>query len=193
MSTLWAVDPSSEKQALAVFHDGVLVWVGFWPARSRLQGRHPDALVVERMRVYPLAPTSKGRGARGGAGAITKWVAVANDLIAVSKAAGVLEGMQLQLGGVPAVEYDAPTWKGQIDKPTHHGRLWAVLSPAERAVFAAGARTTVAAIEARLAEARHAKAIGKEPKYDQAWHNLMDAAGLGLFHLKRTGRAGALF
>ena len=174
---LWACDPGKHKNALAIFHRGVLIWVGFVPS-NRALAPVPCAveLVTEQMRVYPKAPKKRDP----------------NDLLAVERAAGRLEGIVLAAGGKISPPYLAADWKGQIDKPTHHLRLWdTVLTDAERAAVAACIGLSVEAVRAKIyAAVRHKAATGEVEGYDWAAHNLFDAIGIGLCHLKRVGKAG---
>lgn len=69
------------------------------------------------------------------------------------------------------VHYVEPAqWKGQVPKATHHARVWAALSDAERDVVDLGGR-------------------GVAPSKR---HNMLDAVGLGLWVAQRAGRAPQL-
>ncbi len=83
-------------------------------------------------------------------------------------------------------------WKGSTPKPVHHRRVWAELSPDERAVFPAGT-------EARIIKACEKGALdgwrkpggeyyGKAKGADGIGarvHNVLDAVALGMHHLGR--------
>jgi len=92
------------------------------------------------------------------------------DLITLAFRAGVIVGLQRR---PDVVVYDPHSWKGGVPKPIHHKRVLSVLTPEENALL---------------------------QQTKPAMHNLspdmLDAVGLGLFHLKRMGRgvrlAGAL-
>jgi hypothetical protein len=73
-----------------------------------------------------------------------------------------------QIPHVRRTEYTPAEWKGQVDKPVHHGRVLATLTPAERASLPT------------------CKVSKTNPHgYD---NNMLDAIGLGLFYTGRTGR-----
>src|SRR5688572_24333398 len=106
---------------------------------------------------------------------------------------GAAVAYSLAAGG-PVTAYTPSAWKGSLQKPVHHHRIWQVLTPAERAVFPEGT-------EARIAEAcrkggldnwrkpgaeYYGKAKGSEV------HNSLDAVGLGLHHLGRYSEVGNL-
>jgi hypothetical protein len=175
----WYVDPAVHKHALAVGANKRLTHVGFIPTVGRLNFAPPDKLVIEKMRIYKKKSEDDERKDP-------------NDLLDIECAAGRLEGAVIQMGGPPAKRLWASTWKGQISKPVHHQRLWLVLSPEERAAFAAGAGHTIAYIEEKLDRATELKArTGKVKEYSWAAHNLFDALGIMLFEEGRTGKAGA--
>jgi hypothetical protein len=181
---LWSCDPAKKKNALAVFHRGVLGYTAFLPSDRNISPvgapAMPVVLVTEKMRVYP-PKAKKGRGAK----------ANPNDLLDVERAAGRLEGIVLASGGSIVEPYLAADWKGQIDKPTHHMRIWTtLLTDEERAVFAKCVGKSVAEVDEILRTAVREMAATGEAAYSWAAHNLFDAVGLGLFHLKRAGRAG---
>jgi len=84
-----------------------------------------------------------------------------NDLIKVAVQAGQwIE--RAKLYGASVYRHLPQEWKGQVPKNVHHERILAALSPAESA------------------------RIPKLPKADA--HNMLDAIGLGLFHLGRISR-----
>ncbi len=97
---------------------------------------------------------------------------------------GALVAASLQPASI--VEYTPNDWKGQAKKPAHHLKLWRVLSPAERLCFPPGTEERIK--KGAEATARNA---GKLTSYSFEAHNLLDAAALGCFHLKRIGKGGA--
>jgi hypothetical protein len=92
------------------------------------------------------------------------------DLITLAFRAGVIVGLQRC---PDVVVYDPYSWKGGVPKPVHHARVLSVLTPDEKALL------------------QQAK-----PAMHKLSPDMLDAVGLGLFHLKRMGRgvriAGAL-
>lgn len=87
--------------------------------------------------------------------------------------------------GCPVSAYEPSTWKASVCKPIHHRRLWREMSGSEQQLFPLD---TFDIIEAACA---HYARTGKVAKYSNDWHNWLDAVGVGLFHLGRTGRGGA--
>jgi hypothetical protein len=114
-----------------------------------------------------------------------------NDCLDVFGAARFTEAI-LRTRGAPAALYVIPEdWKGQFKKPPHHRKVWAELSPAERKVFAEGAGLEVDFITEKIETACQTLArTRKVTGYSWKAHNLLDAVGLGLWHLGRlhTGR-----
>ena len=83
----------------------------------------------------------------------------------------------------------AQRWKGQVKKPIHHGRVWRVLTDAERQTVAECCGSTPSAIEQRIQKACHLLAVTGEVKsYSWKGHNLLDAVGLNLEHTGRLRR-----
>lgn len=179
---VWACDPAKKRNALAVFHHGVLVYTAFLPSDRNVSPVMSSVeLVTEKMRIYTKPPNAKGRGKPPDP----------NDLLDVERAAGRLEGIVLAAGGHIHPPYLAADWKGQIDKPTHHMRLWStVLTDSEREVFAKAAGYTVDGVTEYLKTSVRELAATGETAYGWNAHNLFDAVGIGLFHLKRVGKAG---
>lgn len=179
------IDPGVHALACAWFRDGVLVGTcmapreEFAPKGWPIPRAQEDALVIERMRVYANKP---GKGEDP------------NDLIDVTQAAAFAEGAIVARGGPRALWVYAADWKGQIKKPIHHRRIWSVLTPSERAVLAAAIGMTQEAIHEKIEAACKRLAVtGKVTGYAWTAHNLFDAVGLGLWHLKRVGVAGHRF
>lgn len=99
---------------------------------------------------------------------------------------GTLGAMYAGHYGAELVGRTPTEWKGSIQKPVHHGRLWAVLDDRERELL--GGAATLAVIEA--AKERGAlerwKRHGVE-YYPSGWemHNLLDAVALGAREMGR--------
>jgi hypothetical protein len=172
MTIIYAVDPGARKTKnrasyLATFDAGELVQaapITFEAARNGLLDQ-PDVLVAEK-------PQQDGRSGTVPPGTLIKlsWYGALT--------IGALRPLQF-------VEYEPDDWKGQVDKPTHHRRIWKELTPLERKCFPDDTEERIN--KGALATA---KAGGKLTNYSFEAHNLLDAAGLGLFHLKRLGVGG---
>lgn len=182
--TLLAIDPGVAQLATACFKGGALAWVGFMPREAFLAGTWHDVfeLVIERPRI-----TDQTRGKDP------------NDQLDLNGAAYFAEGAIRARGGPPA-KYVAPSeWKGQLDKPIHHGRVWSMLSPPEIRAFCRDTGLTDDEVAAKIARACDliAKGIrnkdGSPKEYAWKTHNLLDAVGLGLWHLGRVGVGGRRF
>lgn len=91
------------------------------------------------------------------------------DLITLAFRAGVIAGIQHQRD---LVVYDPHGWKGSTPKPVHHRRVLSVLTDDEQKLVAKQTKHTI------LPET-------DQPKVSP---DMLDAIGLGLFHLKRMGR-----
>lgn len=107
-------------------------------------------------------------------------------LIKLAWDGALLAGLYAGELGCNVVAVTPSQWKGSAPKPVAHGRLWEVLTPAERAIL--GGDET----EARIAAAKRKGALDRWGKpgvsyYPRNWdgHNLLDAAALALTH---TGR-----
>jgi hypothetical protein len=102
-----------------------------------------------------------------------------------------LSGLYAGAAGATLCDPTVNDWKAGEKKPAHHKRLWAVLSPAERARL--GGSKTSEAIE--LACEKGALCRWKAPS-DQLYprgfktHNLLDAAALLLWALGRLSKEG---
>lgn len=180
MTSLWSVDPGARFHALASFANRVLHYVSFVDTYA-IPDAPPDVLVIEKMHIYL-------KELRGGA----KKVAIFNSLLEVENAAGRLEMAVIAKGGPRAIRHIPEKWKSQLDKVTHHNRMWfGVLTPEEREVFAQCAGFTVSEVADKLqAAARNLAVRGEVTEYDWAAHNLLDAVGIGLFHLGRMTNKG---
>lgn len=93
-------------------------------------------------------------------------------------------------------------WIGGTNKAALHHRIWAALTPAEREVVARFGRSgtgrkrgepgsgTVADLVAAITENCKRAATGRDLlKHD--WYDVLDAVGVGLFHLGRVGKGAA--
>ncbi len=106
--------------------------------------------------------------------------------------AALLAGAFVALGAT-LVEYLPAEWKGQIQKPVHHERIWAALSSAERAIVA----DTFQDPEIQILAARRKGALSRWARSSNAHYpansrlpDVLDAVGLGLFHLGRITKDG---
>jgi hypothetical protein len=118
--------------------------------------------------------------------------------------------------GAPVHEYTisaggedaARDWIGGTNKAALHSRIWSALAPAERAVVASFGRHRVQRaatgryklcawgtgglddIQPALVENCKRAATGRDLlKHD--WYDVLDAVGVGLFHLGRVGKGAA--
>lgn len=174
------IDPGVHHHACATFDDFTLVRVDFVAPDAFMAFPSPEALfelVIEKPQLYPGSDEKDP-----------------NDCVDVFGAARLAEGFLRSRGG-PIARYVFPNdWKGQMKKPPHHLRVWDVLTPAERAVFARDSGHDVDGVNDKIQRAcQLLAAYGKVKEYSWQAHNLLDAVGLGLWHLKRTGRAGHRF
>ncbi len=96
--------------------------------------------------------------------------------------------------GASGAQLHTPTvseWKGGEKKPAHHARLWAVLSPAERAVL--GGEKTYAVIKAACQKGALCRwKLPSDELYPSTFktHNLLDAAALLMWALGRLTKEG---
>jgi hypothetical protein len=176
--SLLAIDPGVAPLAWARFFGGALHSCGFMPREAFAAADWTDlhSLVIEKPFIYPKA--SKGDP---------------NDLIDLAGAAYFAEGAIVARGG-PRAHYVYPRdWKGQLDKPIHHERVWSMLSPPEIAAFCRDTGLTSDEVAAKIERACDLLAKGIRNKdgspKEYAWktHNLLDAIGLGLWRLGRVG------
>jgi hypothetical protein len=92
-----------------------------------------------------------------------------DDLITLAFRAGVIAGIQHL---TDLVVYDPHGWKGSTPKPVHHRRVLSVLTDDEKKLL--------------VKQTKSARHRGTDvPKISL---DMLDAIGLGLFHVKRMGR-----
>lgn len=192
MTATLYLDPGVQKHASALFIAGLLFEVSLDSPAAYLEplsagsGIGLSELVIEKPQIYPGSDEKDP-----------------NDCLDVFGAARLAEGGIRARGG-PAAQYVLPReWKGQIDKPPHHARIWMALSAGERTAFARSADQYIKRnkvektwpLEEFIAhKIDHACALlaqhGEVRQYSWQAHNLLDAVGIGLWHLGRTGRGG---
>lgn len=176
-----AIDPGYSKRsqgcACALFFDDELVSVWFErrPSSPRLLSRGDiQAHVMDLVVVEEPQQDERTRGIPPEVIARLAWEG------------GTLGAMYAGLYGCKFAGRTPTAWKGGLQKPVHHGRLWGVLTDEERNVL--GGDATLREIEA--AKERGALARWKRPGveyYRSGWttHNLLDAAALGATELGR--------
>ena len=181
------VDPGVHRHACAWFTGGKLFYVSFLPSNQIWTAPYlPSRFALENMLFTPNDPALKGeRGPN---------IARLNDVMDVARAADRLIGMILQAGGPEPVRYEPAKWKGQVNKPLHHSRIWAALTPEEQQTFASCVGYTSAEIEKKFDVVLDKYARTGEIKgYSWEAHNLFDAVGIGLFDQKRIVAGGARY
>jgi hypothetical protein len=178
-ATALAIDPGYEKTgdgcAVAMAIRGQLDSLWFERAKDF------DGTSFELDHVIVEQPQQDGRS----------WVVPPAVLIRLSWEGALLAGLY---AGATGAQLHPPTvtqWKGGEKKPAHHARLWAVLSPAERAVL--GGEKTYAVIKAACQKG--ALCRWKKPSdelYPSTFktHNLLDAAALLMWALGRLTKEG---
>ena len=107
-------------------------------------------------------------------------------LIKLAWDGALLTGLYAGELGCSVVAVTPSQWKGSTPKPVAHGRMWEILTPAERAVL--GGDDTAA----KIAAAKRKGGLDRWGKpgvsyYPRAWdgHNLLDAAALALTYVGR--------
>jgi hypothetical protein len=162
---LLAIDPGVHDVATAWFEDGILRQVGFWAARKPSPCRAYGRAIVE-IPQFDRRPSPQ--------------------VIELAVAGAYLAGSAAE-----TCRFVTPSeWKGSVPKPIHHCQIWTALSEAERACFPQDTNDRILA--ARMKGARDAwrkdgaRYYGKGKGHEV--HNLLDAAGLGLFELGRITR-----
>lgn len=175
------IDPGVHELACAWFRDGGLCHLDMLERERFMVAGKPaiDTLIIERMSIY------KGKASKG---------EDPNDLIDVTGASYFVEACIAMRGGPRAQYVYAADWKGQVKKPVHHSRIWSVLRPEEKQLFALVIGMTEDAIKKKIDDACKRLALtGKVTGYSWTAHNLFDAVGIGLWHLRRVGLAGHRF
>lgn len=175
-----AIDPGAagKGNAVAAFVNDHLMCVGFeriGDARRPFLGGTPDTVVIERPEYQGDRTTS----------------ARPQDLMALAWSGALLAGAYVGAGAA-LVEYTPREWKGSVPKPVHHKRLWEVLAPGERALL--GGPVTIVIIDAACRKGGLSKWSRPGASYyprSFELHNILDAVGLGLFHIGRFGKGGA--
>jgi hypothetical protein len=160
-----AIDPGKNRCACACFSEGTSALVSAFfltPGQEPPVPFSASVVVIEKPRITTNTPN---------------WESIVDEAWSGAIIAGTFRA--------PIIPYYPNEWKATVKKPVHHRRLWRVLSPAERFLLPVGVAAVIDAAVKSYA------ATGKVTKYSHEWHNLLDAVGLGLFHLGRTGRGGA--
>jgi len=171
-----AIDPgySARGEGCACAHtiDGVLRHA--WSTRPPCTVGH--GLITGPLVVIVEKPQQDSRS----------WGLPPSTLINLAWEGALLAGLYAGRFGGSVVAVTPSTWKGSVSKPVAHGRLWEVLTPAEREVL--GGDDTARRIEA----AKRKGALDRWGKpgvryYPRTWggHNLLDAAALALTHVGR--------
>jgi hypothetical protein len=172
-----AIDPGysarGEGCACAYVTGGYLTSVWFARSDSAL---FADVLPITPTNVVVEKPQQDSRS----------WGLPPSTLINLAWEGALLAGLYAGRFGGSVVAVTPSTWKGSVPKPVAHGRLWKVLTPAEREVL--GGDDTARRIEA----AKRKGALDRWGKpgvryYPRTWggHNLLDAAALALTHVGR--------
>ena len=171
------IDPGKHFNAWALFDGGKLDNVCFVPPEADNYDSHTGlaSVVIEK----PILRGPDGKDP--------------NDCLDVYGSARLTEGFIRARGG-PAALYVIPEdWKGSFKKPPHHRQVWANLSLAEREIFARDAGLEVDFIGKKIDKACETLArTRKVSGYSWQAHNLLDAVGLGLWHLCRLNKGRAL-
>jgi hypothetical protein len=161
-----AIDPGVDACAYA-WGSGALQGVSFAAPENPA---HVSSVLVER---------PEYQGARSDASRTQDLIALA---WAGARAAYELAGES----GCLVREVTPHEWKGSVPKPVHHVRLWAVLAPAERALFPADTaeRISKAADKCALKPGAPGASYYGRGKGSEV-HNLLDAAALLMWYFGR--------
>lgn len=175
MSALVAIDPGYAKTgkgcAVAVFVGGVLVQVYF----ARPEGIAPAALSVGASVVVWECPQLDARS-RVRAPAVVQLAAVG----------GTLAGMFAGANGAKVEAATPSQWKGSLQKPVHHMRIWEKLTASECGLL--GGDATAAAIHRAQVKGgldRWGRPGVEYYERNFLTHNLLDAVGLGVWRIGR--------
>ncbi len=180
-----AVDAAKHAPAWALAEGGELTACGFDPTPGCLgspmavlgteprggERIRPDVCVLEASRSYG----SKDAGKHG-------------DILAESIGGALCAG-SMRASEVILVHPDE--WAGTGPKPPRHWAVWEALTNREKALVAATRVMRPTELQEYIEAACDAIAYGREPKYSDPIHNILDAVGLLLFAVGRIGRAGA--
>lgn len=180
-SNALAIDPGYEKKgggcAVAHAHGGKLVAVWF----ARAAGFDFDGANWGLAHVIVEQPQQDGRS----------WIVPPAVLIKLAWEGAALAGLYAGASGAQLHTPTVSEWKGGEKKPAHHARLWAVLSPAERAVL--GGEKTYAVIKAACQKGALCRwKLSSDELYPSTFktHNLLDAAALLMWALGRLTKEG---
>lgn len=167
---LWSLDPDVKASGLAIFDQDTraMLWLGYVepfkplpPWMYQIDQLGSRHLVCEKPKIYPGVPALD-----------------ANDLVDLGEVVGWFRS---ELKPVVYSRYYPADWKAQVKKPVHHNRLWQLLTEDEKKFFPAG---TEAKITKGVQRGKYGN--NQDPVFD-----LLDGAGIGMFHLKRTGRGAS--
>lgn len=167
------IDPGKLSHACAYFEGPRLLWVDSMPPEdfdNTASWALCRELLIEKPQIYPGSDEKDP-----------------NDCLDVFGAARYAEALIHVRGGPAAVYVKPREWKGGLKKPQHHRLVWGNLTSDERDVFARDAKLDVDFIGNKIEEAceRFAR-TRKVTGYKWQAHNLLDAVGLGLWHLRRV-------
>lgn len=159
-----AIDPGVNLCACAVFGPCGLYQVSSHPPESLRQFNGITRVICEKPRIYPHASPGDP-----------------NDLLDLSEVVGIArEAFDAQ--GTPFQTVAPREWKGQKKKPPHHRRVWLAMKDQDREVLARAVNLTPAEVWAKIERACQTLArTGKVRGYSWDGHNLLDAAGLGIW------------
>lgn len=180
---IYYVDPATTKgNAVGGFLGPYLAYLGWaWPELGKFEmvaGQTPKEPSGPPLYELPeLRPRPKVRG-KG-----VSPIALGNDLIAIAASGAATAG--LYSGGRYAVRsVKVSVWKGQIAKPLHHDKLWAILLPEERALFPVP--RGYPSVEAYIKQGVDTYARTREVSgYSASVVDLLDVAALGCYDHKR--------
>ncbi len=179
---IYYVDPGSAKgNALGGFLGPYLAYLGwYWPERpgdwERVGGSPQSPTGPSLYELPELRPRARVKGKA------VNQTALGNDLIAIAGSGAATAGMFSGGLGVRAVKVSV--WKGQIAKPLHHDKLWAILLPHERALFPAPKGYD--SVEAYIAQGVETYARTREVTgYGASVVDLLDVAALGCYDHNR--------
>lgn len=103
----------------------------------------------------------------------------ANDLIDLSEVVGWFRSA---CSHIRYTRYYPADWKAQVPKCVHHHRVWSHLTAKERMFFPPDTDRKV-----------NNWLVKQQKKISDPISELLDAAGIGMFHLRRTGRGAVAY